>query len=148
MNLKIRKGKEADIHEIAKLLKKLGTYHGDKIKPNKSFLRQALMKSSLTHLLVATIEDKIVGFISGYDWMNLPQAIRVFHIDLLFVEEKSRNKNIGANLVLSACHLAQQRGCKRFDVRALKTNKLANQFYKNMDFELRPNKSNRYQFKI
>ena len=79
--------------------------------------------------------------------MNFVRGYIVRHIDLLFIEEKFRNRGIGAILIRKIAQDAVKQGSGRISLGVSKYNKPAIRFYKQLRFEAR-NMKNSIQYQL
>ncbi len=146
MSFSIRRFKKTDARAVASMLQKLAAFHGEKslAKP-EDFPRRALGANSLSHILIATSEQKPVGFIEYSYFVNYLRGLLAVKCNLLFVEESFRGQGIGKALILRLLKEADKKGCKRFDIGAETTNKLSNGLYKSLGLIGR--KNNHFDYK-
>lgn len=88
---------------------------------------------------VATLNSKIVGFISGEPTINLDTKERiegVEHIKTLIVDPQLWGKKIGGSLVTKAIEVAKKRGRKQIELWTHETNSRAQRLYEGKGFKL------------
>lgn len=78
--------------------------------PAKPEWAQRFLTEPAHHLLLAWIEDKAVGFISGVETTHPDKGTEMFLYEL-GVDEEHRNRGIGRALVAELKRLAAERGC-------------------------------------
>ena len=136
-NILIRKANESDLLSIKKLMDELveAMDKTEDIDPQLILENcQNLLRYPNSYLLVAEIEDNIVGFI------NFTTRKTVLHpglsglIDELVITKSHRNKGIGKQLLLAAIEKCKQLGCCEVEVSTENVNSKARKFYKRCGF--------------
>lgn len=135
LEIKIRRAKESDLTEILELLKQL--HPKDKpltLKESKNIFAQ-LTKNNNYYLLVAEINNKIVGTLYLVIIPNLTRGARHWaQIENIIVDEKWRRKEIGRKLIEYAVNLAKKNNCYKFFLTSNIKREDAHKFYKSVGF--------------
>lgn len=120
-------------------------------KPNSPELdtlaREYFQKTITTdspHILIARLQDKIVGFIT-FEEKGTGSGIEAFASSLsryeevidLFIEDKFRGKNIGAHLMTKAQEHCQNTGLPNMKVEVAASNTGAQRFYERLGFSVK-----------
>jgi ribosomal protein S18 acetylase RimI-like enzyme len=135
----------ADVMAVAEMTQALADFHGDTASVNARYMHEhCLGPKKLGSVLVAVSGRHPIGFVLTYDWMNFVRNIRIRHIDLMFVQAEFRRRGVGEALMKAAATLALAEECGRMTVSAQSDNVQANDFYRKLGFESRPNDAHRY----
>lgn len=133
--VQIREATVADADRIADLLTQMG-YPG-----TECFIRDKIVQLK-THpdaeLLVATEDDKVLGFISIHFIPQIALLGSFARISYFCVEEKDRGKGIGTHLEAYCERLARERGCDRIELHCDNRRKKAHHFYYRRGYEESP----------
>ena len=132
----IRPCHAGDFDEVILLLRQLWT---DKIvEPAalRPIFDRALASNSKTYL-VATDENRVIGFGSLSLKDDLWPEGRVAYIDELVVNTKFRNKGIGTQLLERLVATARQRSCCRIELTSAFNRKNSHRFYERHGFSSR-----------
>ena len=136
-NILIREANESDLFAIKKLMGELVETmdNTEGIDPQLILENcRNLLRYPNSHLLVAEIDDNIVGFI------NFTTRKTVLHsglsglIDELVITKSHRNKGIGKKLLSTAIEKCKQLGCCEVEVSTENVNSKARKFYKRCGF--------------
>jgi len=130
-NSTTRKFRKADAVDVARMMRSLAAYHGDKsaAKPD-TFAKHALGPSRLSHIWVAYEQGRCIGFIEGTYVIAYQAAQKILRINFIFVDEAFRQQGVGLALLRAAMAEALKQGCSRIVLDSHKSNKAANAFYK------------------
>jgi GNAT superfamily N-acetyltransferase len=146
VNIKINSFCQEDATLLLDMLKKLAEFHNEFAHISiEQILYQLSKTQNLAKCWLAWHDDKPVGFLIAYDWMNFIRGKKVRHIDLIYVEEQFRGKGVGKALIKYIAQSAIEDGCQRMDVSALENNLHANQFYTSLGFQAHLNHSVKYK---
>jgi len=129
----IRKARLTDYRKIAALTEQLG-YPNDAEKLKG--LLAILLDNTEYHILVGTVDDKVVG------WMQLQRTMSIetgdyVEITGLVVDERVRGQGLGRLLVQEAFKWSKTKGCLRLRVRCNILRTESHKFYENMGFKLK-----------
>lgn len=129
--VKIRVGKKEDIHAVYLLIKELAMY--EKLPDEVEITPEQLIKDGfgetpLYGLLVAEIENTIVGLVIYYFRYSTWKGKRLYIEDII-VTEKMRGNGIGKMLFDSTIMKAKELNCKGINWLVLDWNKPAINFY-------------------
>jgi GNAT superfamily N-acetyltransferase len=109
--MKICNALKQDMESVYELSKKMATSF--KVE-HKSFKRSFLinLKNCDSIILVAKIDNKIIGYLLGFDHYAFYANGRVSWVEEVFVEDNCRKKGIGKKLMQCFENWAKQRGSK------------------------------------
>lgn len=85
-------------------------------------------------IYVAQYLGKLAGFVSCYVLPRLELSGNYMICEDVFVRTSVRRKGIGTCLFKQVFHSAQESNCRYISLSTLKTNKVAQQFYKSLGF--------------
>ncbi len=105
---------------------------------------QRIVQSDASRLLVAKIEDTIVGSLT-LALFPIPTGLRAWIEDVV-VDEGVRGQGIGAALNEEALRIAQDQGARTVDLTSRPTREAANRLYQRLGFERRETNVYRYSF--
>ena len=137
VNTVIRNASEKDIPNLLQLLYDLG-----RPKPrdnNDVDTFENLIKKYFTDsdkkILVAELDDQVVGMISMIFLSRLNRSTLEMYIPELIVLEKFQNHGIGKRLINACIELAQEKKCHRIRLESGNQRKDSHEFYKHLGFE-------------
>ncbi len=142
----IREAKESDLSMIEKLVKELiKSLENKEGKGGKGGINhtnisrnfQDLLKDTHSYILVAELNETIVGFISFSIRKTLLHVAPSGLIDELIVNKNHRHKGIGKRLIYAAIEKCKHLGCCEVEVSTETTNDNARKFYKRCGFKER-----------
>lgn len=133
--IEVTKAEVTDSESISNLLDQLGypntsNFMEDKIKQ--------LLEDKDEELLVAKIDNKILGVISIHFIPQLSLKGDFCRISYFCIDKDERNKGIGALLESHAVKLAKQRECDRIEVHCHERREEAHKFYFRQGYEESP----------
>ena len=136
-NILIRKAKECDLPRISKLAEEL-----IQSVDNREGIAQEVMLSNChellenpyCYILLAEINDKVVGFISFTTRKTILHSGLSGLIDELIVSQNNRGKGIGKKLISAAVEKCKHLGCCEVEVSTEFANTKARGFYKTCGF--------------
>src|SRR3989344_4977447 len=142
--LQIREGTEKDVDELVNLANRADKSRlepfADVAPRGKEGFRKVLkLSESDFWVRVATLDGKIVGFISGEPTINLDTKERiegVEHIKTLIVDPQLWGKKIGGALVSDAIEVAKKKSRKQIELWTHETNSRAQKLYEGKGFKL------------
>lgn len=129
----IRKSQQKDVSAIHSLIQnELGYNKITQAEFEKQFLR--IEKESGYTILVATENEKVVGFIGLMLCVPLEITGSYYRVIGLAVEYESQGKKIGKSLINAAIRLAENNGVTDLVLSSGLSRKDAHQFYENKGF--------------
>jgi GNAT superfamily N-acetyltransferase len=130
MNIRVRDGVETDMAEVFRLAKCLATSF---VIEEEGFARvfAELLASPSACLLVAEVDDTIIGYSLGFDHSTFYANGRVAWVEEIFVVEEYRRNRVGDRLMQGIERWARQREAALL---ALATRR-ASSFYKALGYE-------------
>jgi len=99
--------------------------------PSEEYLRSLLRKSGFI-VVVATVEDQVVGGLAAYVLEKFEQERREIYIYDLAVQEHHRRRGMATKLIDFLRRIAQQRGAYVIYVQADKADEAAIKLYESM----------------
>jgi GNAT superfamily N-acetyltransferase len=124
--MQIREATVNDGEAISKLLTSLDYPNTEEFIKKKI---EELLNHSDARLLVAVEENNILGFISLHFIPQIALIGEFCRISYFCIDDKYRNKGIGAQLEKASTALAKERGCDRIEVHCHTRRELAHKFY-------------------
>lgn len=125
MNIVIRRVTEKDASSLLPLIEQLG------YKISEAVLYKNIKRHLSTdyNLLVALVDDKLVGFISLhiYQYVHLEDSLS--RITALCVDAEHRSFGIGAKLLMQAEEYIKSKGCKTIELTSGIQREDAHRFY-------------------
>jgi len=142
--LQIREGTEKDVDELVDLANRADEARlepfADVAPRGKEGFRKVLkLSESDFWVRVATLDGKIVGFITGEPTINLDTKERiegVEHLKTLIVDPEFWGKKIGGSLVSDAIEFTKKKGRKQIELWTHETNLRAQRLYEGKGFKL------------
>ena len=140
MDARIRKAKESDLPAIAglttELIESVDNAEGLSINVlSKNY--QILLGDPDSHILVAEVDETVIGIINFAVRRTLLHSGLSGLIDELVVTKVYRGKGIGKKLICSAVDKCRQLGCCEIEASTECTNTNARGFYKSCGFDER-----------
>jgi glucosamine-phosphate N-acetyltransferase len=132
----IRQCHAGDFDEVIPLLRQLWTDKTIDPPSLRPIFDRALASNSKTYL-VATDENRVIGFGSLSLKDDLWPEGTVAYIDELVVDSEYRSKGIGAQLLERLAAAALQKGCCRIELTSAFYRKDSHQFYERRGFKSR-----------
>ncbi|WP_297417971.1 GNAT family N-acetyltransferase [Clostridium sp.] len=112
--------------------------------PNKELHKKDLLKvfergltADTDYYLSAVENGKVIGFSAFYIANNFWQEGIIAYDYGMIVDEKNRGQGIGKSLIDTACQIAKELGCKRFELDSGFQREDAHKFYESIGFEKR-----------
>jgi ribosomal protein S18 acetylase RimI-like enzyme len=134
----IREARESDLSTIEKLTEELIESIENKEGINHANISrnfQDLLKDSNSYILVAELNETVVGFISFSIRKTLLHIAPSGQIDELIVNKNHRHGGIGKLLMQAAIEKCKHLGCCEVEVSTETTNDTAREFYKMCGFK-------------
>ena len=128
----IRQGILSDSATINKLLSQLGyPLENEKvIEAIESYCREGY------HLLVAEVDNTIVGFASLHWFDMFHQRGKMGRITAMCIQEDLRSKGIGHKLLMAAEEFLKEKGCVKVEVTSSLKRTLTHEFYTKNGYEI------------
>ena len=137
VNTIIRNASEKDISILLQLLYDLGRPKPQEDNDVDTFenLLKKYFADSDKKILVAELDDEIVGMVSMVFLSRLNRSTLEMYIPELIVLEKSQNRGIGKQLIYACIDLAKEKKCHRIRLESGNQRKNSHEFYKHLGFE-------------
>ncbi len=129
----IREAHGGDEGVITALIRELAAVNGEETPITEAYVKEYL-KNSATVVLLAAVENKVVGLLSYLVSPNLFHAASSALIDELVVREEYRGQGVGSALMQSAMQRLQKASCAEVSVTTMFENKAAQAFYLKQGF--------------
>jgi GNAT superfamily N-acetyltransferase len=131
----IRPARPEDAATIVALVRELAVYERAPLSSVKvseaDILRDGFGAEPRFELLVATLDDAVVGFALFFPNYSTWEGRAGIHVEDLFVREAARGHGLGRRLMVEIARLAVQRGYRRIDLSVLEWNP-ARRFYERL----------------
>jgi N-acetylglutamate synthase-like GNAT family acetyltransferase len=131
--IKIRKAIVDDSVSLVNLLRQLG-YENTQEEIIERI--KELTNSNSDSILVAVLNDAVVGLISFHAWPRFYEWGKIGRISSLIVEPTFRRKGIGQKLIKEIETFAKQANCARIEVTSRSQRKDAHAFYEACGYDL------------
>ena len=136
-----------DVKDVAELSYMVGKLHDEKLpmffnktgKGEHLSIIESMIKDENAKILVAKIENKVVGFACLCVQKKERKGYKVNKIGYIYnlgVDEKYRRKGVGKKLVESAINYFRENGCEAVDLNVFWFNQEALKFYQNLGFDI------------
>lgn len=119
-----------DSGEISRLLEQLG-YQRD-----SRSIESDLRAGSVGHVVVATVDGRVVGLLAMLIHRQLHQGAEVASIEALVVDEHARSGGIGSALLNAAVERARGGGCALVELHSNQERHAARRFYEQHGFRV------------
>lgn len=143
MDLLITNYKQSDSEWIAKLFHELQIHENRYDTDKTTDLNQARLyrdellttvKEKAGEMLVARLEDKVVGLISWYLEKEIEYELPFAYISDIVVTSEARGKGIGKKLMEEAIKNVKKTGTKRIHIGVMLKNEVAKRLYNELGF--------------
>lgn len=133
----VRKAKIGDETAIFQLIKELAIYEKAPQEVSNTIpeLRKHLFKDMLCSAIVASKDDKVIGFALYYTSYSTWKG-KCLYLEDFFVKEEYRKLGVGSMLFKDIIKIAEKSNSKRLDWQVLDWNEPAISFYKKQKSEL------------
>lgn len=133
----IRNATDEDVLIILGLLYELGRPKPQNDSQFEYFkkLVKKYIKDSDKQILVAQVNDKIVGMVSIIFLSRINQITFELYIPELVVAQNYQKQGIGKKLIESCIELAREKNCHRIRLESGNQRKESHEFYKQLGFE-------------
>jgi len=98
------------------------------------FIRER-MENSESDIFLAIDGDSAAGFVQLYPSFCSVEAIKIYILYDLYVEEGYRNSGLGENLMNRATRWAQENSAARLDLLTANTNKIGQHLYEKLGYK-------------
>ena|SRR5579862_8995367 len=135
--VEIRAATAVDAKPILPLLQAYWAFEGTPgFDPDALNRRLVAFLSNRTYGLawVAQDADRLVGYLLAAFVFSFEYGGRMAEVDELFVEEASRGRGIGRQLLETARHALEQEGCAALQLQVADDNRRAQKFYSSFGF--------------
>lgn len=129
----IRDARDGDEGMIVALIRELAAASGEETPITEDYVRE-YRKSSAAVVLLAEVDDEVVGLLSYLIHPNLFHAAGSALIDELVVKAEYRGQGVGSALIQTAMQQIRQTGCAEVSVTTMFENKVAQAFYLKQGF--------------
>jgi GNAT superfamily N-acetyltransferase len=131
MNLTIRPAIESDTPTILYLIKELAIYErlSDHVSCDLESLRTALFDRQEAKVLLAEIDDKVIGFALYHYNFSTFLGKKGLYMEDIFVIESYRRHGVGKSLFMKLMEIAKSEDCGRMELSVLDWNSPALSFY-------------------
>ena len=134
--IQIRECSNADFNEIVILLQQLWPDKSLGVQSLKIVYEKALFSENQKYIC-AVEESKVIGFGSLTIKNNLWLEGNLGHIDELVVDNSTRGKGVGSQLLKELIQIAKEKNCRRIELDTAFHRKDTHRFYENQGFENR-----------
>ncbi|MGV8952929.1 MAG: GNAT family N-acetyltransferase [Cypionkella sp.] len=145
----IRPATPADLPHLVVLIRALAAHHADDATVTETSLARDLFgPHPWLHMLVASDDAKLTGYVALTQLARLQWGQRGIDIHHLYVSEGHRGAGLGAGLVAAAIDFARAQDCSYITVSALETNTEAQAFYAKHGFTDAPVQGRRFALSL
>ena len=133
--MNIRHVEPSELPQLFTLLQAKAEFDGcpESLRATVATLHKALFaERPLAHALVAEIDGRLVGMATYYSIFSSFIAKPGLWLDDLYVHEEFRGQNIGRELLIRLCRIAQDGGCGRVDWHVSGLNERGIKFYQSI----------------
>ena len=134
--MEIVRAKEGHIPEVSRLFNLYRQFY--KCKPDKDLAVKFIserIKNDESVIFVASTEKGVKGFVQLYPSFCSVEAIKIFILYDLYVEEAYRNTGMGALLMNKATEYSKKEGASRIDLLTASDNKRAQYLYEKLGYK-------------
>lgn len=132
LKINIRKARKEDLDSVYRMVCELEEEELNRDEFENIFKNN--LDSKDVYYVVAEVKKKVVGFISLHVQKILHHTGAVAEVQELFVEFDLRGQGVGKKLVKYVEKIAQERGCKLFEVACRLKSESAHKFYQREGF--------------
>lgn len=137
-NFSIRRADDGDISGIVLLIQEFAEF--EKLtkwcEVSENDLQAAIFgENKFVNCLVAEDENALVGYALFFPVFKSFRGERSMFLEDLYISPKIRGLGIGLKMLKETARIAREQNCVRMDWQALKWNKPAIEFYKNLGAE-------------
>ncbi|KZL16492.1 GNAT family N-acetyltransferase [Pseudovibrio sp. Ad26] len=149
LQINIRDADRSDIPALLPMIRALAQYHGDDAAVStQSLARDAFEDPPWIYIVVAELEERIIGYAALCPLMQLQTSTRGIDMHHLFIEEEHRGRGVGKQLIDGAISKARDLNCSYMMVGASQRNTAAQAVYLSYGFKKRPQSGAKFRFHI
>ena len=137
-SFKIRSAVQKDLNCIIKLILEFAEFEklSGVFTITENDLREAIFgESKFVNCLVAEGENKLVGYALFFPVFKSFRGERSMFLEDLYISPEIRGRGLGLRMLREAARTAKEQNCVRMDWQALRWNRDAIEFYKNLGAE-------------
>ena len=135
----IRMASVEDLGQIQELVEAHAVYEGwnDFVKEGKIAAWRALMFGETPHIYCLVVEEggRLTGYSAFSKQYSMWEAMAYYYMDCLYLDEASRGKGIGFELMKRIKAMAHKDGCRLIQWQTPRSNVRAINFYKRIGAE-------------
>lgn len=144
--IQIRRATEEDFVRLIDMINALAAFNADKATIKLDDLRRDLLgKSPWVILLVAKMQNELIGYAALCPLTQLQFGKRGIDIHHLYVEAGYRRQGVGAMLIAAAIKEATELGCSFIKIAISAENQIAQKAYIAAGFELETVRGAKYK---
>ena len=135
MKVNIIKAAQKDICELARLFDLYRQFYG--CEPNLSLAKEFIserMNNAESELFLAVEGDNVIGFTQLYPSFCSVDAVRIYILYDLYVDECARSLGVGEALMNKATEFSKQSGSARIDLLTANDNKAGQHLYEKLGY--------------
>lgn len=125
----LRDASVEDAEDVTRLVQELAASGGERSPIDERYARYFLSQSNC-HILLAEVEDQIIGLLSYLMKPDLYHASDTCYIAELIVKDGYRDRGVGSLLMKKLIELMVTSGCVEISVTTMPYNRGAIEFYK------------------
>ncbi|MGS1134512.1 N-acetyltransferase family protein (plasmid) [Rhodanobacter sp. UC4439_H6] len=145
----VRDARQADTPCILGLVSKLAEHHGDTMRLTADALMQdAFAEPPWVHILVAEIDQKVVGYAALCPLIQLHFGVRGLDMHHLLTDADHRGRGVGKGLVEACKMKAKMLSCGYLAVGTHPDNRAAQEFYEAIGFLRRDSHPQRFSLRL
>ena len=147
--MKILRANESHIPEISRLFDLYRQFY--KCEPNIDLATQFIsnrFNNGESVIFVAPAKDKLKGFVQLYPSFCSVDAVKIFILYDLYVDEGNRQSGIGELLMSKATDFSKAEGASRIDLQTAFDNKSAQHLYEKLGYKRDLEDFHAYSLKI
>ena len=134
--MEIVRANDSHIPEISRLFDLYRQFY--KCEPNIDLARQFIndrFKNGESVIFVAQVKDGLKGFVQMYPSFCSVDAIKIFILYDLYVDEDSRKSGIGESLLNKASEFSKNEGASRIDLLTAIDNRAGQHLYEKLGYK-------------
>lgn len=136
MNISITRGLKEHVAEIAVLFDLYRQFYEctPDLELAKDYI-QARIENNESTIFIAQHGDSVVGFTQLYQSFCSVDAVKIFILYDLYVDQRVRNAGVGAQLMNRASEYAKQQGASRLELQTAISNKPGQHLYEKLGYK-------------
>ena len=138
MNFWIRVADEKAVESVLELIREFAEFEklSEWCEVSENDLREVIFgENKFVNCLVAESENEIAGYAIFFPVFKSFRGERSMFLEDLYISPKLRGQGFGLKMLKEVARIAKHQNCVRVDWQALKWNKSAIEFYKNLGAE-------------